>query len=354
MLTHELIALMQEILDELDEYQGFLNDLEILAVGYRNTISNLIDSKGNLNPLAQFSSSMAPVKKEFDNGMKPRKFFEKVKNLEELIDGFSDYGFKDDLSRQLAELSEAYELSLTNTDAKVFFKFAIIAEKVYFSTNTMRQFLVSTIQELEIEPSEIQAHPLRPDPDIELEVLTIHLFAQIEIEEFGNKLISIDNIYKELSLLISSPIVINPARVIKIESGSLWTKLEADPKSNQLFEMIISEIANIVYRRFTRSGKIEAQKEALNVIKDLIDLRTKLEDLDIDTSKADEIIQKSTIIIAENALKLIEGQAGLSINETIVQITDTLKTKYLEAGAIQKLKEGSVENANIAKASNTD
>lgn len=83
--------------------------------------------------------------------------------------------------------------------------------------------------------------------------------------------------------------------------GKIFTLLSA------LVEHIISPLVDMLYKSFTREGKIRTLPENVDVIEKILVLRGKLRTAGIDVTEIDEQIRHSSIVIASELNKLLNS-----------------------------------------------
>lgn len=179
------------------------------------------------------------------------------------------------------------------------------------------------------------------DSDETLSSLSLFIDSDYTFKEFISKLEAIQNLYSELCFVFDISEVDFPLRIIKVESGSLWVKLFGETKVIETIISLIQDAKEYGYRKITREGKIETEKENLKAIESALEIRKKMQDANIDVEEFDETIKKSSIIIMNNLNTLLSGGNTIKLNGELIQSDDT--SQKLLKGRDRYLLEGSKE-----------
>jgi hypothetical protein len=133
--------------------------------------------------------------------------------------------------------------------------------------------------------------------------------------QFLEKLQSIQVLYSEICQLLGVSEQEYPLRIVKIESGSLWTKVFGESKTIELLTRCAENSFDFLYRNYTREGQIASIPRQVGVLESTIQLAALLEEKGYDVSAMKEPIQKSGQIIAANLQELLQGQGKVQLND---------------------------------------
>jgi hypothetical protein len=161
---------------------------------------------------------------------------------------------------------------------------------------------------------------------------SIHIPSNQSFEDVLIKLTAIRQIYFELAGIMGISVSEHPIEVIKIEAGSLWVDILGYPKIIEFLEKLANDTISYFYRNFTTEGKISALPKNVETIEAVLHLRRDLKAVGINTDDMDEILAKSSVVIAQQLNNLLLKEARIRINEQEHWIGDEYEQKYLEAG----------------------
>lgn len=161
------------------------------------------------------------------------------------------------------------------------------------------------------------------------------------VGEFGNILVLLDEAYNSLKTLFKNEEVMN-LEIIKIESGSLMSKIFGNDNIIDLLSLIIKTAAKEMYQKFTLNGKIQKQQDIMNMISNSADVINKLEELGINTAKSKSDLKDCLNITTNNIYKILSKSGKISIDDEIISISNTdklleYKTKYLDNSLDKKI-----------------
>jgi hypothetical protein len=173
---------------------------------------------------------------------------------------------------------------------------------------------------------------LQNQPDFDTSNLlefSIFLNSEYLYKEIVLKLQAIQNIYSEICQILGISEIDFPLRVVKVESGSLWVKVFGEPTAiNFLIDVCKNTIAYF-HRNFTKEGKIASIPRKTEAIENLLGFTQKLQDHGIDTTPMKENIRKSSLLITEEACKLLIGEAKVNLNNENFNISAEFKQRYI-------------------------
>ena len=241
------------------------------------------------------------------------------------------------LSAQIDILKDTYEKFLQNNyhnnDALDF---------VYYANNVLRH--INTVRsifkdlELNLERNYTQAD--------ESNNLSLLLRTEHTYHDFVNKLLSLQELYSEICLLLNVSENDNPLKIVKIESGSLFVRIFGEPKVISTISSWIEETTKYFHRNYTKEGKISALPRDVEAIEKVLEVTQKLEAAGIEVDEVKEKLQKSSIIVAEKLNTLLSGEPDISINKEEYSMKASLEQQYITDSRIHLLQSGGKSNEN--------
>ena len=118
---------------------------------------------------------------------------------------------------------------------------------------------------------------------------------------------------------------IESLKIIKVESGSLLTMLLGDKNIIDLLTTIIRTIATEMYQKFTVNGKLEKQKNIMDIISSSVDIIEKLDKIGINTGKSKSTLKDSLNITTNNIYKIISKNGKIKLNDEILRVGENQK-----------------------------
>jgi hypothetical protein len=143
------------------------------------------------------------------------------------------------------------------------------------------------------------------------------------------KLMALQVIAEEIGGLLEQRATL---RVIKIESGSLWTKIRGDSNVLSLMKKLIESAVDQFHKKFTRDGRIERIPRQVEAIESVLRLRGRLIDDGIDANGMDDRIKKAGILICEKLNALLVDEPVVEIDGNRYSVGEPLVERYLTEG----------------------
>jgi len=342
-LIEEVEALNQIL--ENDEGKLFLGLLDIL--GSENNIllylfGDILDEKKEANLPVRTGNARHVIDQIISNiksQIKAKVFFRNLEVMQEVYITFinklapiMDIMTGENYIRSLfSNLELAYETFIENYTYSSTLRLMFYAKEfkeTILNFNNFTKFISNSLQ---------TEHDF--DSDKSLSSLSLFIDSDYTFKEFISKLESIQNLYSELCFVFDISEVDFPLRIIKVESGSLWVKLFGETKVIETIISLIQDAKEYGYRKITKEGKIETEKENLKAIESALEIRKKMQDANINVEEFDEKIKKSSIIIMNNLNTLLSGGNTIKLNGELIKSDDT--SQKLLKGRDRYLLEGS-------------
>jgi hypothetical protein len=171
-----------------------------------------------------------------------------------------------------------------------------------------------------------------------MEVFSVYFASYTDYSDSIDKLSALKLIYSELSCLFDISETENPMQLIKIESGSLLSKVAGNPKIIQTMRELFDRFITYIYRNFTVEGKKPTISKQADFIRDVLNLSKELDEKNIDTTIIDENIKRATIQLSKQLDIVVTGQPSIEINGEKMSIGDEQKQKYLEESKVKMIE----------------
>lgn len=346
MLVINAIEYYGKIIKELDD----LNEIFLYISQYapvkekQNFLATLLSSDGSINGNRIFYSipkndGTESIRKkyndkydEFKKNFKVKDFFGKVATSKHNINSyFDEYNHVDksvvQLLAHLEELTDLYEKVINSNDNKkdvvVFLDRAMECSCEYEVMLDGLKCFVSTIT------SNYDVNDMASEKYMELQLLDV----EYNVGEFGAILTNLDNAYGTIASLFNTEI--KSLKIVKIESGSLFSKVQGDENILKVIALILKRISDFIHYKFTKDGKLELNSSVMKTISNDMEIVSKLENVGIDVKKAKKNIESSLNAATSELYQIASNAPKLKINNQEIVIVDTTvyldyKTKLLE------------------------
>lgn len=148
------------------------------------------------------------------------------------------------------------------------------------------------------------------------ETIKIYFPNHTNLESFATKTTAISIILEECCHLIGMSTIEADVDISKIESGSYFAAISANPLVLAIATALITNGAIYFFNTLDQSKEATALKENTETLEKILNIRNELEKINIDTKDLDEEIKKSTNKIAKQLEKLIGNDTEIEINES--------------------------------------
>ncbi|MEL6109687.1 MAG: hypothetical protein AAFU85_27065 [Planctomycetota bacterium] len=253
---------------------------------------------------------------------KTSRLFAEIDSAARKSEQFS--GGNSELNTHLQEFGSAYERYIDSQNAKNACQLIIEAHRSYAGVSMFRDTVVLIAEVL----SESQ-----PEPREDEGTLTLYFPQVVRLDALLEKLIAIEEIYRELLDLMGLSIVDHPLRIAKVESGSLFVRIIGAIFPTELLGDFTRKAAEVLFRRYLTEGKIEAEGEYRKEIAETIQLRNSLNEIGIDTSGLDDRLERAANQHAERLCKLMYGESDVEVNGVSVSIAGIQEAETIESRA---------------------
>lgn len=144
--------------------------------------------------------------------------------------------------------------------------------------------------------------------------LVIYLPERTDLESFSKKTASLYLLLESSCRLLGMSTTEAEVDIIKIESGSFFAEISANPLVVALATIIITKGTDYAFNYLDPSKKGNALRDSSENIQRVLGLRNFLVENGFDISEMDEEIKKASVIIAKQLGCLIDDQQQIEIN----------------------------------------
>lgn len=173
--------------------------------------------------------------------------------------------------------------------------------------------------------------------------LSISFSAPIEtLAEFNYRLNSIVVIYAEVCLIFGVNDRHHPLRIVKAESGSLWSQVFGQSKVVEFMTWFLKNSVRYLHRNFTIEGKIQRIPQDVKTLEAEFSLYEKLKEMlpeekykELRDAQA-ETLAKSAALLAKHTQNLIERETNVKINDEELVLSPPIdRARYLKLASKQ-------------------
>lgn len=238
------------------------------------------------------------------------------------------------LLENLEDLAKLYQNIIQNEEPKNIIDFFEDVEKVCSEFCLVKGEIISFIESLEDRQDNVNNSNGK---FLELQLLD----SKFNVGEFGTILVQLNDSYNSLKTLFVGNIA--NLEIVKIESGSLLSKILGDKNIIELLRLIIYMIAEEMYMSFTERGKLKKASEVMDLISNSADVIEKLESVGINTEEAKDSIKDCMNTATNNIYKILSKSGKIMLDDEIISISNSqklidYKTLYLTNNELEKNK----------------
>jgi hypothetical protein len=160
--------------------------------------------------------------------------------------------------------------------------------------------------------------------------LEIYLSSETDFHLFLEKVTALEQIYEELCHLLNVSPQREPLKIVKIESGSVWTRLTGNQAVVTAIAGAISKAAHYVYRNHTKEDQLASIPNKVGTIESVLHLHDELKKRGIETRDLDEHIKIASVRVGNHLEKLFEGEEQIEVNGEVIALTPGGQLKLIE------------------------
>lgn len=153
------------------------------------------------------------------------------------------------------------------------------------------------------------------------------------MDEFATILKGINDSYCEIGNLItqdSKSIKYEELKIIKIESGSLFSKVVGEKIIIEILKKILKRAVTWVQANFQQGDKILSHQRFATTLKEDAELMKILQDSGCDVTNSKENIEKAFNLLSKQSLYLAKSTCNVKIDEEEFKLGDIHKEKFLK------------------------
>lgn len=337
MISHLFVRHAESIVHRFNDGTYVVSRLKELSELYKAVSPDLAGTLIGISQNTSFTKCQAiSIKVEqgveaIKNGTKTSQLFNEIHDAILHSEHFSDKMIEPhfDVKEHLEDFNAAYDKYIDLQRADTACELMIQGHRSYASISTFRD----TLQQISAAISNDQT-----DAGENEGVLTLFFPQAISFDSLVDKLSAIEAVYNDLVGLAGLSVADHPLRIAKIETGSLFIKVVGAIFPTKLLGEFTRKTAEILFRRFVKEGKIEAEGEYRKEIVEILDLRNSLNEIGVDTSKMDDRLSHAATKHAERLGKLMYGESAVEVDGVAVTIGAMQEAEFLEQRKLRLLE----------------
>ena len=153
------------------------------------------------------------------------------------------------------------------------------------------------------------------------------------MDEFATVLKGINDSYCEIGNLISQyskSVKYEELKIIKIESGSLFSKVVGEKIIIEILKRILKKAVTWVQTNFQQGDKILSHQQFATTLKEDAELMKLLQDSGCDVTKSKVNIEKAFNLLSKQSLYLAKSTCNVKINDEEFKIENAQTQKFLK------------------------
>jgi hypothetical protein len=356
MTSYELLDFYEEILNKMGELDGYTEELSKLVkmvTPYQDKLLNTVYPD-------TFNWNNANIQNELNT--QRNAVIESIKNFSMNFNILDNHENLVRVRDEIKAIFDKYPIVLEDEKNKIINLFieydkvtktiyqyvrtrnnSIIVElfiKINFIVNEYNKF-VNSYQSIKcfMEKTENKITETENEKIIKLHFYDEHL----NPEYFSMSIEAIKESYEIICMIRNVSPTEVPLKVVKIESGSWFTKfLGLDPVIEYL-SFLIKKITELLFNKFTFEGNVLRHKQILDLLSKDAEVRLKYKELGYDIDFDEEEIVKYHYMAVKSIGKLVGKTTKMKINEKEIYLEGHLKQKYLSESSVLLIDEGKTD-----------
>lgn len=174
----------------------------------------------------------------------------------------------------------------------------------------------------------LEYEDIESDNTLSLELLD----TEYSVEEFYKKLELLQSIYEAIGnyLYRNNGDTYPKLEIVKIESGSLLSKVLGDENILQVIGILLKKTVDLVFSKYTKEGILVRNSDVMKAIKEDAEIAEYLKNRGYNVAEAEENITKSFTIATKGLLQLAGAAPKIRINDTELSIDLDFRQKYID------------------------
>lgn len=169
----------------------------------------------------------------------------------------------------------------------------------------------------------------------ESQSIKLYFPGPMSLENFSTKTLALNHLIDECCQLVGLSTSEAGVEINKIESGSFFAKISANPIVIILLTAIITNGTSLIFNQANEASQVAIMKESSDTIEKLLKIRDTLVANGQSVDKLDENLKKSTIIISKHLQKFLSNSSELEINETVLKSHPQNRLNNVNLAAIE-------------------
>lgn len=343
MLSYQIINYYELINKELNEFKKVLTPIFDWSETYlkfaTETLAKILKCNTTSNSDGtHYIVREGKIKAEYDNNVKEMKgvfssyvIFKAFGEFKQKIDHYryenniTDEDYIQDFISETDNLFETYQefqKDDVNQVKMISFSNELMKYKMLFD-NTLKMYsdyyLLSTNKDENDDPSSM--------------LLCIQLLdVDYTMDEFATVLSGINDSYSEIKNLISQDlksVKYKELKIIKIESGSLFSKISGEKIIIEILKKILTKAITWVQTSFQQGDKILSHQKFATTLKEDAELMKLLEDSGCDVTTSRQNIEKAFNLLSKQTLYLAKSTCNIKIDDEEFKMGTTQKQRFL-------------------------
>ncbi|BCS43333.1 MULTISPECIES: hypothetical protein [Pseudomonas] len=314
MHTEKLITILTDIeklTNKQPELLKLIENLDAIHQELPKILSQLliITSPNNLRTEAHEKHNLLLTK--VNSSLRKSRFSTITKaahGIEELLH-LQEVSFFDNAAFDIKNIVDAIDDHLSNSSIETSLKLINSAHELKKSLLEIKAckklLLETTAKELSIENEKN-------------ETFKIYFPQHISLSQFTAKTDALNSIIEECCNLVGLSVQEAAVEIKKIESGSYFAKISANPLVVILLTTIINNGSNYFFKELENNNTTPL-RESSDIIDKLLKIRETLATNGHDVKNIDENIKKSSLIISKQLEKLLENTQQIEVNDHTIQ-----------------------------------
>lgn len=306
-----------------------------------NNISYIINKpSSSLGLIESYKKKFATFKKEFN----VLAFFGKLATIRsEIRLMFKEYNREDknviSMLDNLNELAILYQNVIQSDDKKDVVIFFDATEKYvseYWS-------VISSINEfISILTNEVVENIQSNTRELEIQLLDV----KYTVGEFAEILQHLDVAYSTFARLIPNA-KITQLQIVKIESGSLLSKILGDDNVIEVLGYVLKKIADCIFYKFTTEGKIALNSQIMQQVSNDAEILEKLRNAGVNVDEGQQNLSDTFNVATRELYNIASKTPRIKIDNEELKVHDT--QKYLEYSTKYLIENNDIQEDNEKK-----
>ncbi|WP_139159515.1 hypothetical protein [Pseudomonas argentinensis] len=314
MIIEKLSEKFSRTLDSIEQEESFLDLIKALTEFHRDFnkyLLKVLSKSGNPNEVNSTASSVqSQITSEVSSAVRAARTStivvsaNRIKNLTENIES------KPFQTATIAaeNFIDAFDSYIHTKDISNCIDLVIAGRDLNLALHQIR--LVKNV----IEPS--QGNQSNPS-------IRIYIPGETDLEDFSTKLLSLTRIIETCCNMLDMSMTEAGVTIEKIESGSFFAKISANPLVVAIATIIISQGSEYFFSQIRQPNEAIEIRENSDTLASLLKIREVLNANGIPTAEMDETIKSAALSMAKQLNKLVGHSQSIEINDEIFKTPES-------------------------------